>query len=239
MIFRIKFKRGIFIALATTAICGSAPAKAAIILTGSGIYLPQGDLVGYTFTAVGTAGETINTFTGLTVTAALGGVGVHNVAQAYTNASTPTKQEHTPGLWAADWTQYDTHFLYNAAETLSAGPNFSETNNGATTGTLGLSLVSPNPPTSGFGSYSGSATSAKVILAPNADSSVPFFYVVARRQEPFHMDVRVDGRRSDGSHTFATFDDFIFLYLPIEPEPTTFVLFALAFTGCFGFIRRR
>jgi hypothetical protein len=239
MIFGTSFKSRIWIALTALAICGSTPAKAALILTAAGIYLPQGNLVGYTITAVGTAGETINTFTGLNVSAAVGGLGVHNVAQAFTNAGTPTKQQHTPGIWAADWTQYDTHFLYNAAETLSAGSNFSETNNGATTGTLGLSMIGPNPPTSGFGSYNASATSAKVVLSPNADSSVPFFYLVTRHQDAFLIDVRVDGQRPDGSHTFANFDDYIFLYLPIEPEPTTFVLFALAFAGCFGFIRRR
>ena len=47
---------------------------------------------------------------------------------------------------------------------------------------------------SGFGTYSASATSAKVILSPNADSNVPFLYVVVRDSDWFLLDVRVDGQ---------------------------------------------
>jgi hypothetical protein len=214
--------------LALLSIGGSAQlSTAAIILTQSNVTPLNGGLVGLTISAVGTEGETINTFTGPTITPVVGSVGVHNVAQAFTEAPTPTTQQHTTGLWNDAWTAYDTYFMYNSAETLSAGPNFSETNNGATTGTLGLPTIAVAPK-SGFGTYSAPLTAAKVVLAPNADSNVPFLHVVLRATDWFNLFVRIDGVRQDGTTITV-----------IIPEPTTGALFALAFVGCFGFIRRR
>ena len=182
----------------------------------------------------GTAGEIINTITGPNITAGIGGLGVHNVAQAFTNGSTQSTQQHTPGLWNDAWTPYDTYFMYNTAQTLSAGSDFTDTQNGATTGTLGLPSV-PAAPQSGFGTYSSSATSAKVILAPNADSNVPFLYLVLRGSDIGLLDVRVDGQLPGGGGTFQVFTDYMF-YIP---EPATIGLVCMAAVGCFGITRRR
>ena len=228
MIRATKRKLKAIVLLAILSIGGSAQlSKAAIILQQSVPTPLNGGLVGLTISAVGTEGETINTFTGPTITAALGGVGVHNVAQAFTEANTPTTEEHFAPIWNPAWTAYDTYFMFNATQTLSAGPNFSETNSGATTGTLGLP-TSPAAPKSGFGTYSAPLTAAKVVLAPNADSNVPFLHVVVRATEVFNLFVRIDGVRQDGTTITVIF-----------PEPTTGALFALAFAGCFGLARRR
>src|SRR5688500_1859976 len=151
------------VVIAITATSGlTRRALAAVILQKSaGTPLPQGNLVQYTISVVSTQGETIDGFSDPSINPIGAGLGIHNVAGAFTNHGTPTKSEHNPGLWNQVWTPYDTHFLFGH-ESLSLGPPFTETNDGTTTGTLGLTL----PPTaavprSGFGIYTADPTSAR------------------------------------------------------------------------------
>lgn len=161
--------------------------------------LAQGGLVSYIVTAVGTDGELINTFSNATITAAVGGLGIHNVsAQGFSGAvGTPTEQEHQGGVgqMSADWIPYDTHFLFRSADyALDLGPPYSETNDGSTTGTLGLSnTFLGSAPTSGFGAYSSDPTSSKVLTPANAAASVDFFQVVLREQDAALLGIRVIG----------------------------------------------
>jgi hypothetical protein len=202
------------------------PAAADIVLQSSpGTPLPAGNLVQYTVSAVGTAGEEIDTFSFPDISA-VSGVGIHNVAQGITNAGTPTKSEHSPGLWNADWAAYDTYFLFNSTESLSFGPNFSETNNGATTGTLGLSTILGYTPTSGFGTYM-SGVGSKMILPPNVDSDVPFMQVVLRAQDSAQLNVSMVG---------AVRYDRQIVIGPFVPEPSTWLLAAI---GCVASLTRR
>jgi hypothetical protein len=78
---------------------GSAPiASAEIVLQEFFEFpLPGSNLVQHIISAVGTQGETITGFSEPTITAIGPGFGIHNVAQAVTNADTPTRDEHLPG----------------------------------------------------------------------------------------------------------------------------------------------
>jgi hypothetical protein len=201
------------------------PALAAVILQKSvGTPLPQGNLVQYTISAVGTVGEEIDTFSAPSISP-VSGLGIHNVAQAFSNAGTPTKSEHNPGLWYPDWAAYDTYFMFGTGETLSIGPNFSETNNGATTGTLGLFHSTGGvTPTSGFGTYMAPNTSSKIVLAPHADSDVPFMQVVLRAQDSARLVVSIVAGNS------IAYQEPIIIG-PFVPEPSTIVLLAVSAAG--------
>jgi hypothetical protein len=220
---------GVFLILSSARL---APAE--IVLQSSpGTPLPQGNLVQYTISAVGTQGENINVFSAPTINP-VSGMGIHNVAQGFTNAGTPTKDEHIPGLYNSDWIAYDSHFLFRSTETLSIGPPYRETNNGATTGMLGLSNISTGPPISGFGAYASEDSSAKGVLPAHAGSNVSFMQVVLRAQDTALMNVRVVANAG------AVSSDLELVIGPfIIPEPASMMLAGLAMLGLVGFARRR
>jgi hypothetical protein len=186
-----------------TVLAAAASSQAAIMLQASDpTPLAQGGLVSYTIRAMGTNGEMINTFTNPVITPVAGDKGVHNVAQAFTMAGTPTRAEHAPGLWNAEWAPYDTHFLFGATDSLSLGPNYEETNDGSTTGMLGLAST-PAVPRSGFGNYNSQATSSKAITT--AANNVPFMQVIMEANDAAMLSLRVvgDGGGSIGDFTGA------------------------------------
>jgi hypothetical protein len=204
------------VALVIFVVAGSAgTAYAEIVLQSSaGTPLPQGDLVQYTITAVGTEGERIQTFMKPEITPAGFGLGVHNVAQFATNAGTPTKEEHTPSLFNPSWAPYDTYFLFDdPGLTLEFRPFAIETNDGATTGTLQLS-VSPGQPRSGFGQYGLNPRSRITLLSEQAASQLPFMQVVMRRGDFALFDIEIV---AEGGTPRTVISD----YLIGVPEPAT------------------
>jgi hypothetical protein len=208
------------------------PALAAVILQKSaGTPLPQGNLVQYTFSAAGTSGETIATFTNPSITPLGGGLGIHNVRQGFTNAATPTKGEHNPALWNEDWTAYDTYFLFDQVQTLSIGPPFSETNDDSTSGTLGLSTIPTNPmptkPTSGFGTYNSDPDSRKALLTQWQGSNTPFMQVVLRAQDSARLRVLVAPPDTGVPQSVER----EIVIGPLVPEPSAAALFAISSLG--------
>jgi hypothetical protein len=184
-----------------TVLAAAASSQAAIMLQRSDpTPLPQGGLVSVTLSAVGTAGEMINTFSNPVITPMGGGKGVHNVAQAFTMGGTPSRGEHMPALWNADWTPYDTYFLFDAANSLSLGPNFEETNDGTTTGMLNLPAT-PGAPRSGFGGVTSAAASSKLFTTPS--SNLAFMQVVMAAGESASLSVRVIGNGGDAVGDFT------------------------------------
>ncbi|MEX2307242.1 MAG: hypothetical protein WD738_06595 [Pirellulales bacterium] len=213
------------ILLAAAAVCSFGPAAwGAIILHQTSLALPYGGLVQYTINAIGTAGEVINVFSAPSLTPAREtDLGVHNVA-AYgfgEPVMTPTRQQHlnsaTP--FNDDWAAYDTYFLYPQSQLLELGPPFAETNDGSTIGTLGLSTAYGAEATSGFGTYSSHAWSAKGVLRNYASSNIPFMQVVMREGDLAHLNINV----ISNTGLKRTFTDYVIgapdpPYVP-EPEP--------------------
>jgi hypothetical protein len=225
------YVRRIVVIFTACVLLNAAPAFAAIILQVSpGAQLPQGNLVRYTVNAVGTQGEVINTFSRLHINP-VSGPGIHNVAQVLTNSGTPTKQEHAPGIFSFNWAAYDSYFLFDNTEMLSLGPNFMETNDGTTSGNLGISDMFGRVPRSGFGIYSSDNVSAKAVLAPNADDSVPFMQVVLRAQDSARLSVRLEGNAGTVS------GEPQIIIGPFVPEPSTVSLLAVSSLGLV--VRRR
>jgi hypothetical protein len=186
-----------------TVLAAAASSQAAIMLQASDpTPLPNGNLVSRMITAVGSAGEMINTFSNPVITPAGGGKGIHNVAQAFTMAGTPSRGEQAPGLWNAEWAPYDSYFLFDATNSLSLGPNFEETNDGTTTGMLNLAST-PAVPRSGFGGLTSQTASSKAFTT--AANSVPFMQVVMAAGEMASLSLRVvgDGGASVGDFTGA------------------------------------
>jgi hypothetical protein len=200
-------------------------ASADIVLTCACRPLEHGNLNQYTISAVGRSGEVIHAFNNLEIVPLSGSAGVHNVWQAITNGPTPTKQEHVPPLFNADWAAYDTYFLFDDSEASSIGPNFSETNDGATTGTLDLTPAFDVAPISGFGGYSSNPVSAKALTGSLAGSVVPFLQVVMRRNDA--ATIRVNVLANGGTIRVENPP----LSGPcVVPEPTGFLLVAMVFT---------
>jgi hypothetical protein len=214
--------------------CLTTPAPAAIVLTCSCRPLEQGNLNQYTISAVGTSGEIISAFSNLEIVPIADSAGVHNVWQALTNGQTPTKQEHTPLLFNTDWAAYDTYFLFDNNLTLSLGPNFFETNDGTTTGMLDLSPAFGVKPRSGFGEYSSTPISSKVLSDRVASSNVRFMQVVMKQGHGALINVNVHA--NGGSPQVVNPP----MLLPcVVAEPATMTLFGLAMMGLVRLTRRR
>jgi hypothetical protein len=207
-------------ALAAAGIFTSAPsASGEIVLEELFEYpLPRSNLVQYIIRAVGTQGETITAFSNPTITAIGPGLGIHNVAQAITNADTPTRDEHLPGLFNFEWSNFDTYYVYR---TNSLEPPFSETNNGATTGMLDLTPI-PTVPKSGFGSYSSNGDAIVPLLPSNQGSIVAFMQVVLQSQDRARLAITV--------HTGPASFTREIIVGPI-PEPSTAALLAMPVIG--------
>jgi len=190
-----------------TVLAAAASSQAAIMLQASDpTPLENGNLVSRMISAVGTAGEMINTFSNPVITPAGGGKGVHNVAQAFTMGGTPSRAEHTPALYNAAWAPYDTYFLFDATNSLSLGPNFEETNDGTTTGMLSLPAT-PAAPSSGFGGVTSQAASSK--LFTTAANNVQFLQVVMAAGEMASLSLRVIGNGGDAVGDFTGANAFI------------------------------
>jgi hypothetical protein len=88
-------------------------------------------LVSYNLIATSNAGETINGVSAPDVT--LGdGMGLHQVWTPIIGSPTPTRQEQLAVgvLWNDTWRPYDSHWFFDAANSLSIGAAFTETNTG-------------------------------------------------------------------------------------------------------------
>jgi hypothetical protein len=199
--------------------------SAAIVLTCACRALEQGNLNQYTISAVGRSGEVIHAFNNLEIVPLSGSAGVHNVWQAITNGQTPTKQEHIPPLFNADWAAYDTYFLFDNTEASSIGPNFVETNDGATTGTLDLTPAFDVQPRSGFGDYSSDPGSTKALPDSLAGLVVPILQVVMRRNDLAIIQVNV---LANGGTIRVENPPLIPC---VVPEPTSGMLLGLAVLG--------
>ena len=212
-------------------------ASAAFILQKSaGTPLPQGNLVQYTISLVGTQGETFGGFgfRNPSINPVGAGLGIHNVAAAFTNHGTPTKSEHTPGLWNSDWSPYDTYFLFDATNSVSLGPNFEETNDGTTTGTLGLTLPPfAAVPRSGFGIYTAHPLGSKVLPPTLQSSNVPFMQVVLRSVDSARLRVNL---QFSGAPPVEPWEIVIGPF--VVPEPSTVALLAVAAIGVVAHHRR-
>jgi hypothetical protein len=208
----------------------AATSQAAIIVTQSApTPLAQGGLVSYTLRAQGTAGEVINTFSNPLLNA-VAGLGVHQVWGFPGTSATPSKTEQAPPFFNADWSPYDTYFKFGASDqVLNLGTPYGETNNGATTGNLGLTQAFSTPTNSGYGTFTSAADSTRVILPSLASSNVEFFQVVMRAQDTARFQAKIEG-----SGALSNIDIIVGI-----PEPATFSLVGLALAGCLGFIRRR
>jgi hypothetical protein len=185
---------------AATLLALAASGEAAIIVTFSRLtYLPNGGFISHTLTAVGTAGEVINTFSNPLITP-ISGLGIHNVWGFPGTTRTPSAAEHAAPFFNADWTDYDTYFKFGGADlVLNLGTPFDETNNGATAGTLGLSQAFSTPTNSGFGTYTSAADSTRVITPAKASSNVEFFQVVTRSQDTFRFQAKIEGNGAVGN----------------------------------------
>jgi hypothetical protein len=192
--------------------------------------LPQGNLVQYTISAVGTAGERINYFRNPTINPIGASLGVHNVANAVTNSGTPSKGAQTPGLFNPSWVAYDTYFLIGYVD--MDPPDFSETNDGTTTGQLGLTSQF-GPPRSGFGIYTSTPESSVLLLFPtHAGSNVRFMQVVLRAKDSALMRVRA---LTDFGEVSEAQEIIIGPF--IVPEPATIALLIVPAIGLV--VRRR
>jgi hypothetical protein len=197
--------RDTFLATAVIVLAVPAWSAAAILLQATSSPLPQGDLVQWQISAVGTAGENLNTFSQVSIVPEGPGLGVHNVWPAASNTPTPWRTDPSPDF-DASWAQYDTYFKFAGAAdlVLDLGTPFSESNNNATTGTLGL-LSGFGPPLSGFGTYSSAASSTKVLLPQKSGSTVNFMQVVLKAGESAFLDVEVVGNAGTVSRYFDNF----------------------------------
>jgi len=224
--------RNTFAAVALLAMAASS--QAAIIVTSSpGAPLAQGGLVSYTLTATGTAGEVINTFSNQLLNP-VAGLGVHQVWGFPGTSQSPSPSQQAPPFYNSDWVPYDTYFKFGTADlVLDLGTAASETNNGSTTGTLGLTQAFATPTNSGFGTYSSAADSTKVLLPNKAGTSVEFFQVVLKAGETARFQAKIEGSNAVGNI------DMVVGAAAIVPEPATFSLLGLAVAGCLGLIRRR
>lgn len=188
----------------------AATSQAAIILQTTSTPLAAGGLVQWQVNAVGNAGEVINTFSEPSITAVGAGAGAHQVFQAFTTGQTPTKTEHdTPGLYVpASWSAYDTYYKFDAAAHALGFGSYTETNDGTTSGTLGLTElgVAPNNPRSGFGSVTSSSDNSKILTPGNAGTNLNFYQVVLKAGEQANMTVRVIG---DGGNVVQQFTNFL------------------------------
>jgi hypothetical protein len=210
----------------------AASTQAAIIVQQSApTPLAQGGLVSYTLTAVGTAGEVINTFSNPTL-AAGSGLGVHQVWQ-FGGGATPTKSQQNLPFFNADWTAYDTAFLFADTDyALNLGTAFGETNNHATTGNLGLTQAFATNADSGYGTFTSAADSTKVLLPAKSGASIPFMQVVMRASDTGILNVRIEG---NGGTALGNIQGYVIGI----PEPGSLSLLGLALAGCFAYIRRR
>jgi hypothetical protein len=193
-------------------------AQAAIVIQVAFVTgLPQSDLLQYRLSAVGTNGEVINTFSHPTLTPSnTSHRGVHNVANVVTNSGTPSTADQIPGLFDSSWATYDTHLLFGGYQDLALdlGQPLTETNDGATTGQLGLTSAY-GAPRSGFGNLSSAVTTFKVLRPEKAGSNIPFLQVVMLDNQYAHLDIEI---AANGGQVVQIWDNYSIGYLVDFPS---------------------
>jgi hypothetical protein len=207
-----QLKRVAFVALVIFVVVGSAGAASAeiVLQSSAGTPLPRGNLVQYTISAVGTEGERIQTFVEPAISPVAGSLGIHNVAWALSNTGTPFKTNHVPHFFDPSWAAYDSFFLFGDR----FEPPLSETNDGTTTGMLGLTAP-VGVPRSGFGTFTPGLGPPMLFTAPG--SNIPLMQVVMRRGDFALFDVEI---AAEGGAPRTVISD----YLIGVPEPATVFL---------------
>ncbi len=139
-----------FAGLAVLAMASTS--QAAIAFSYTAVALPGG-FNSLILHAHSTAGETINGVDTPTIVAGSGAFG-GLPSQVWLNSSgsfkSPTAGDHTPGLWNAAYTPYDSFWFFDTTNSLSVGAGFDESNNG-TGGVSGLPAGPLGAPYTGFG----------------------------------------------------------------------------------------
>lgn len=139
------------------------------------------NLVAYDLRAVSDSGQLINTVELPVIVPNAGGMGLHQVALAVTNALTPTRAEQVAPLWSDTWLPYDSYWLFDGTNSLSVGGAFTETNSmsgGAALPTAGFGV-----PNTGFGGFDHGTDASKAFIGAIPDSDVTFAQLVMKEGE--------------------------------------------------------
>jgi len=190
-----------------TVLAAAASSQAAILLEQSAATdLGQG-LVSYVLSATSNAGETINGIENPNIIAN-GGMGLHQLWLNNTGTfKSPTQGDQTIGLWNAAYTPVDSFFYFDAANSLSVGAAWDETNSGAD-GFTGLPAGALGAPHTGFGTLStaGGSPGGKLftVASGRPGNDVDFAQLVLKAAESVLVSFTV--LTAEGVNT--TFDDF-------------------------------
>lgn len=226
MSMRLRFKAPWWVGIVLGLFSGLGLARvgsAALFLQQTAVPLPQGDLVQYTISAIGSEGEFINVFASPSITPATeSDLGVHNVwsphlglphmpevAQERFMSARPTDPE---------WMAYDTHFLFDSSQLLELGLPWTESNDGSTSGTLGLPPAFGSDPMSGFGDFSSHEWSCKAVLRDFGGSSLPFMQVVMRAGDLAHLNIELVALTNPTTAFAQQFTNYV-IGLPDPPLP--------------------
>lgn len=167
--------------------------QATVILQTTPTPLAAGGLTQWQVSAVSNVGEVIYAFSQPSITPVGSGAGAHQIFQAFTTGQTPTETEHAAGMWNPAWAAYDTYYKFGSIDHALSFGTYTETNDGPTSGTLGLPAMgnAPNNPRSGFGTVSSTADNSQILTLANSSSNVNFYQIVLKNNEAANLTVRV------------------------------------------------
>jgi PEP-CTERM motif len=188
-----------------TIFCVLPSSQAEVFLTTSSPTALSGGLVSYTLSAFGTAGEFIHGVQNPSIIPNLLNSGLHQVWLPILGP-TPTKAEHTAVLWNDAYTPYDSHFFFDATNSLSVGAAFTETIDSPHP-LIGLPDSPLGPPITGFGSMgtAGDAAGAQFFTFASGlpGTIVDLAQLVMKASEGVWVDLTVIG--GFGSIQFSDF----------------------------------